>query len=226
MKKLLICLTILFSIFLFNNKINAEELSNFCEYTNPCLTTERIEEILSSNSVIATDYVVTLADYKTDKMFAIMPVVKEDIDAGLIYINDTGNYKQLFYNSGRSSVIYVLNNRQTVDVFDTTITSFNKTRIASDTSYTFSFSYLNTGPTIYAYYSTLDIPDSNGEIYFYAKSEEIKDTRNIITILSDTLNGFITNLNENGITFSEILIGLFIFNFVVYVITYMIKHFE
>ena len=48
----------------------------------------------------------------------------------------------------------------------------------------------------------------------------------IINELALLTNNLLTNLFNNDIKFSEILIGLFIFNFVVYVITYMVKHFE
>jgi hypothetical protein len=48
----------------------------------------------------------------------------------------------------------------------------------------------------------------------------------IINELALIANNFLINLFNAGIKFSDILVGLFIFNFVVYVITYMIKHFE
>ncbi|GEM_PF-6291653 len=48
----------------------------------------------------------------------------------------------------------------------------------------------------------------------------------IINDLANIVNNFIVYLNECGIKFYQILIALFIFNFIVYVITYMINHFE
>lgn len=48
----------------------------------------------------------------------------------------------------------------------------------------------------------------------------------IINELALLVNNFLINLFNNGIKFYQILVGLFIFNFIVYVITYMIRHFE
>lgn len=48
----------------------------------------------------------------------------------------------------------------------------------------------------------------------------------IINELALLVNNFLINLFTSGISFSDILVGLFIFNFVVYVITYMVRHFE
>lgn len=48
----------------------------------------------------------------------------------------------------------------------------------------------------------------------------------IINELALLVNNLLINLFNNGISFSYILLGLFIFNFVIYVITYMVRHFE
>lgn len=48
----------------------------------------------------------------------------------------------------------------------------------------------------------------------------------IINELALLVNNLLINLFNSGISFSDILVGLFIFNFVVYVITYMVRHFE
>ena len=48
----------------------------------------------------------------------------------------------------------------------------------------------------------------------------------IINELAQLANNLLINLFNAGIKFSDILLGLFIFNFVVYVITYMVRHFE
>lgn len=48
----------------------------------------------------------------------------------------------------------------------------------------------------------------------------------ILNELALLVNNLLINLISSGISFSDILVGLFIFNFVVYVITYMVRHFE
>lgn len=48
----------------------------------------------------------------------------------------------------------------------------------------------------------------------------------IINEIALMFNDAITNLYNNGIGFKEIMISLVIFNFIVYVITYMVNHFE
>ena len=48
----------------------------------------------------------------------------------------------------------------------------------------------------------------------------------IINKIALIFNDFVINLYSSGIKFHEILIGLFVFNFLVYVITYAINHFE
>lgn len=48
----------------------------------------------------------------------------------------------------------------------------------------------------------------------------------ILNELALLVNNLLINLFSSGISFSDILVGLFIFNFVVYVITYMVRHFE
>lgn len=48
----------------------------------------------------------------------------------------------------------------------------------------------------------------------------------IINEIALMINNTITSLYSNGINFKEIIIGLVILNFIVYVITYMINHFE
>lgn len=48
----------------------------------------------------------------------------------------------------------------------------------------------------------------------------------IINEIALMVNNTITSLYSNGITFKEIILALIILNFIVYVITYMVSHFE
>ena len=48
----------------------------------------------------------------------------------------------------------------------------------------------------------------------------------IINEIALIVNNTITSLYSTGITFKEIMIALVILNFIVYVITYMVSHFE
>lgn len=48
----------------------------------------------------------------------------------------------------------------------------------------------------------------------------------ILNYLASIVNDVIINLYSKGINFCQILIGLFIFNFILYEIRYIVRHFE
>lgn len=205
MKKLLLCLGLFVSAFMISNKVNAKEIEQFCEYTEPCLTTEKIEELFVEANIDISVYdgyfiyAHRAVNYKyTGATVTMFVFKKSDLDS--IYVRNLGEddyyddyYKFNFYLSNKS--VYSISNSSysstIVDTEEPFYSSFYE-------SYTYSQISFNSS---YAYYTNVDILDVDGNVVF-AKNSDDYEKKHIINFKLNggyAIDSYQSNLEKKAI---------------------------
>ena len=205
---------------MLSNKVSAKELSDFCSFTSPCLTTEIIDNWISSNNIDTTvydSYFVTA--FKPDnRTYFYITFYSSKLNN--IYLTKSGSNYVLNEDSG-----ILAYHRQEI-VFNSSV---NLNNISLNNQNGFYYTIRNDISTL-AYYSNRDIKDQDGNVILKANAEVIEEEPEeepitIINKMALLVNDIVIYFNENNISFYQILIGLFVFNFLVYVICYIVRRF-
>lgn len=203
MKKIFISLIILSSFFIFSNSVNAEEISQFCEYTEPCLTTEFIKEQLAkdiNNQIGYYDqddiaYIIaasksSITDYKSIKFYVYrksrIKFDKQDLQTGDVYYNSyTGNFEIKVDRDGyllpfiNGSIELSTNEKINLSDFSEKIKFEYITRSTT-------YSILGTRNTNYAYFTNIDLLDSEGNVAFAKNDDKVVEKQ---TVFDDVIYG-------------------------------------
>ena len=175
MKKFLIFLGILFSSVFITSNVNASEIPQFCDYTEPCLTTEDIEALIKENDVdinIYDKYVITLTETRYSINFYVFVLKSEDV-------NDNFNFSKIndvFYY-GISHTSYYFAQYSVLKSVGLSKTFFNDVTMSfyelSDSSS--AGSYFADSLTDIAYYSNFDVKDSSGNVILVKNDDVVKN---------------------------------------------------
>ena len=226
-RKIIISLICTFCSFLVIGNVNAEEILQFCEYTNPCISEEIIEEVITTKNIDKTiydSYFLVIAPNNSSFKFYFYNstngfVVKQSSvtttkDMTLVF-NYTGEYYRYYTTTTNSDGTHKYINRLLNGELNTSASPIN-------------VMYANEK---YIYYSNQDLKDVDGNIILAKNNiepipeEPEEEPITIINKMALFVNDIVVYFNENNISFYQILIGLFIFNFLVYVICYIVRRF-
>lgn len=210
---------------MLSGKVSAYEISQFCEYTEPCVSTEYFEDLIEKKGLDPNEYKNHFASYalKNTGGFLFYVFVYKDNATFTISINEDGiyipNYNGFYYTNYVSP-----SNTSFIKIKPTTSLY---TRMTMSDPLSFSPDIQET----FVYYSNKDILDADGNIVLYRNDIEVppvepeEEPITIINKMALFVNDIVVYFNENNISFYQILIGLFIFNFLVYVICYIVRRF-
>ena len=203
MKRFLIFLGILFSSVFITGRVNASEISQFCEYTEPCLTTEFIKEQLAkdiNNQIGYYDqddiaYIIaasksSITDYKSIKFYVYrksrIKFDKQDLQTGDVYYNSyTGNFEIKVDRDGyllpfiNGSIELSTNEKINLSDFSEKIKFEYITRSTT-------YSILGTRNTNYAYFTNIDLLDSEGNVAFAKNDDKVVEKQ---TVFDDVIYG-------------------------------------
>lgn len=219
----------LLSIFLFTGQVNAKEISQFCDYTDPCLTTDQVDSWIENSGIdtsVYDSYYITVVPYFNTLYFDVIFYKYQDMLDKKININELANFTYLVFNTQHYKYSSSLSNSGKFNLSDVNIQY-------SISNYSLMFkgkTSTTSDQIILAYYSNQNILDSQGNVVLEANVEVIEEEPEeepitIINKMALLVNDIVIYFNENNIGFYQILIGLFIFNFLVYVICYIIRKF-
>ena len=193
MKRFLIFLGILFSSVFITSRVSAYEISQFCDYTEPCLTTEQISNWINDNSIDTTfydNYIITVAYNSSISQynFTIKFFNSEDI---------LNNY--VYYDSDKLIIkkeiakwfeIYKYSSEKKMSLSDVNIIEFNH-EVDQFTNFDSSI-----------YYSTFDVKDSSNNVVLAKNDYDIVKNYNVNFHLN---NGIAIDTYQSDIEKNEII---------------------
>lgn len=170
MKISIMIFMIMICSFIFNNKVSAKELSDFCSFTSPCLSTEIIEEMISSRNIntdIYDSYViigVQVSETRSKLLYAVYP--STDVK---MYFDTTSSDTRKTFRIEKNKSYTILGNM---------INGYSSGISTSDLS-------LNVGSYVLdinndewenlVYYSNVDILDQDGNVILKANDKELSE---------------------------------------------------
>ena len=177
MKKYLICLVVLFSAFLVSDKVSAREISQFCDYTEPCLTTEDIDTIIKNNNIdtsIHNAYLFTVAKGRfsdNSPKLTIFFFNYKDMLNNKIYINEYLSSLGALYSSNYPISIYSLHleGNFKYDLSQEIVLNYAY-HSGTPGGISHAIHFGNSTEDFYTYYTNVDILDENGNIVFPANN--------------------------------------------------------
>lgn len=219
MKKRILIFSIFFAYifgfyFLCLDKVSAKELTQFKENGYDEITTELIEQIIDNNNLDVTFndayLLVAYLNSSNKNFYHLIFFNSNNMKNGINYI-DTSNY---FTFVG-------------TDIFNITTNVLLSNSDLYKSKDTWMFGLTSKLPENLVYYSTIDVYDENGDVLFKGENH-VDNSDKGIEIVNDLANitkDYYINLKNNNIKFEFILIGMFVFSFLIYVLCYMIRRF-
>ena len=219
MKKRILIFSIFFAYifgfyFLCLDKVSAKELTQFKENGYSEITTELIEQIINNNNLDVTfNDAYLLVAYLTSnnqKYYHLIFFNSNNMKNGVNYINS----KNYFTFVG-------------TDIFNINTNSLSSSSVLYKSKDTWLFGATSKLPENLVYYSTIDVYDENGDVFF--KCENNLDNSNkgieIVNDLANITKDYYINLKNNNIKFEYVLLGMFIVNYLIYTLCYIIRRF-
>ena len=161
--------------FVFSNKVSAYELTDFCDYTDPCVSTEYFDILIENKGLdpeLYKNYFASFARKDTGGFYFYAFVYKDNATFTII-TNEDGSYK--FNYKGYYYTNYVFSGNSDFFKLNPPTSLYTKITISD----TFSFS-----PDIqetFVYYSNKDILDSDGNVVLYRNDIEVpKEDPNVV----------------------------------------------
>ena len=198
----------------FTSCVSAKELTQFKANGYSEITTELIEQIIDNNNLDVTfnDAYLLVAYLTSDnqKYYHLVFFNSNNMKNGVNYINS----KNYFTFVG-------------TDIFNVNITALLSNSVLYKSKDTWMFGLTSELPENMIYYSTIDVYDENGNVFFKGENH-VDNSDKGIEIVNDLANitrDYYINLKNNNIKFEFILIGMFLFSFLIYVLCYMIRRF-
>ena len=147
----------------FIGDVSAKEISQFCDYTDPCLTTQKVDNWIENSGIDTTvydSYYITVTPYYSDIYFSIIFYKYQDMLNKNIVINESTYFTHLRFNTVNYRYALNLKRGQKFSLSDVNITYYSN-------SYSMMFKGVTSADseqTILAYYSNKDILDNDGNI--------------------------------------------------------------
>lgn len=164
-KKFLIIFSILISyvigfFFLFSDKVSAKEISQFKENGYQEITTELIEQIIDNNNLDLTFndayLLVAYLSSNNQKYYHLVFFNSKNMKNGVNYINS----KNYFTFVG-------------ADIFNVNTTYLQSNSVLDKSNDTWMFGFTSELPEKMIYYSTIDVYDEKGDVFFAKNDVQI-----------------------------------------------------
>lgn len=175
--------------------VSAKEISQFCDYTESCLTTQKVDNWIENSGIDTTvydSYYITVITYFSDYYFSIVFYKYQDMLNKNIVISESSYFTHLRFNTSHYRYTKTLSNTQKFSLSDVDIKYYTN-------SYSLMFKGATSSDTeqvILAYYSNKDILDNDGNIILKANIEIEDEEDPIISNNRNYLEKFINFSKE------------------------------
>ena len=204
MKRFLIFLGILFSSVFITSNVNASEISQLCDYTDPIFTRKDLDNIIKNNNIdtsVYDNYFIVFNDWYSSNVtyYSMSLYLFKNSDINNIYILYDSSEKSYEFWSNPSVGLYYKNIDSSNKKID--INSYNL-----DMNFYNNWTmngFINSLTQSYIYYSNIDLKDKEGNVIFKANAiDDIVKNYNVNFHLN---NGIAIDTYQSDIEKEEII---------------------